>query len=334
MYQPTGPFYLKVDDDLELRQRLPEDACELFTLTDSNREYLMQWLPWLDHCRGQGDTLRNIEASLHDAVEGTGLGVAIFERGRLVGVTGFNSIDRNNRIGHVGYWLGKEHQGRGIMTRSVRALVAHGFGVLGLNRITIAAATTNRGSRAIAERLGFRLEGIAREAECLYGRMVDHALYAQTRADWKDLVQDGMRGPCLRALSAIDLPAVSALWHETEGVEISVEETYERLSAFLDRNPGISSVVVDATGRRIGALLGGHDGRRAYLYYLAVHPGFRRQGVGRALVQRTTEALMTAGIERAMITAYANSAEGRTYWARLGWTANDDLCPMLMQLST
>ena len=71
------------------------------------------------------------------------------------------------------------------MTRAVRAIVGHGFIHLSLNRIVIAAATGNLKSRAVAERAGFHLEGIAREAEWLYGRVVDHAIYALTRSDWE-----------------------------------------------------------------------------------------------------------------------------------------------------
>jgi ribosomal-protein-serine acetyltransferase len=66
----------------------------------------------------------------------------------------------------------------------VGALVAHGFRELGLNRQTIAAATDNLRSRAIAERLGFQQEGVAREAERLYDRFVDHAVYALTKSMW------------------------------------------------------------------------------------------------------------------------------------------------------
>lgn len=175
---------MRIDEHLEIRQRQPEDAEELFALTEANRLYLKQWLPWLDHCTCPDDTRRNILASLAEADRGVSLALCIWHDGRIVGVTGFNSIDKMNRIGHIGYWLSEEYSGLGIMTRAVRALTDHGFATLGLNRITIAAAVENRKSRAVAERLGFRLEGIAREAEWLYDHFVDHALYAVIRSDW------------------------------------------------------------------------------------------------------------------------------------------------------
>jgi ribosomal-protein-serine acetyltransferase len=175
---------MRIDEHLEIRQRQPEDAEELFALTEANRLYLREWLPWLDHCKCPDDTRRNILTSLEEADRGVSLEVCIWNEGRIVGVTGFNSISKANRIGQIGYWLGEEYSGRGIMTRAVRALTAHGFEKLGLNRITIAAAVANGKSRAVAERLGFKLEGISREAEWLYDHFVDHAVYAMLRSDW------------------------------------------------------------------------------------------------------------------------------------------------------
>jgi len=180
-------IHIKISDVLELRQRQPEDAEEMFALTDANRAYLRQWLPWLDSCTAPDDTRKNIESSLRSAAEGTGLAVCIWFEGRIVGVTGFNEICKADRIGHVGYWLGSAHTGRGIMTASVRALVDYGFGTLGLNRITINVATGNARSRAVAERLGFWLEGIAREAEWLYDHFEDQAAYAMTQRCWQTL---------------------------------------------------------------------------------------------------------------------------------------------------
>ncbi len=178
---------MHIDRHLEIRQRQPEVAEELFALTEANRIYLRQWLPWLDHCTSSADTRQNILTSLEEADRGVSLALCIWQDGRIAGVTGFNSINQANRVGNIGYWLGEEYSGRGIMTRSVKALTDHGFKTLGLNRIAIAAAVENAKSRAVAQRLGFRIEGIAREAEWLYDHFVDHAVYAMLRADW-----DGM----------------------------------------------------------------------------------------------------------------------------------------------
>ena len=65
----------------------------------------------------------------------------------------------------MGYWLGEEHQGKGLMTAACRALVDYAFGELGLNRVVISCATENKKRCAIPERLSFRREGVKHQAE-------------------------------------------------------------------------------------------------------------------------------------------------------------------------
>ncbi len=134
----------------------------------------------------------------------------------------------------------------------------------------------------------------------------------------------------LRALTPADLPAAIRLWHGTEGIGLTPDETPELLSAYLDRNPGISSVACLADGTIVGAILGGHDGRRAFLYHLAVVPSERGQGLGRQLAERATAELTRAGLAKASILVYADNAGGRAFWERLGWKARHGLD--LMQL--
>ena len=109
----------------------------------------------------------------------------IWHEGRLAGVVGHLGIDRENLSTELGYWLGEEFEGRGLATAACRALVDHAFGELGLNRVSIACATENKKSCAIPERLGFRREDIRRQAEWLYDRFVDHAVYAALASEWQ-----------------------------------------------------------------------------------------------------------------------------------------------------
>ena len=69
------------------------------------------------------------------------------------------------------------------MTRSCREMIAHAFSALGLHRVVIRCATENHRSRAIPERLGFKLEGIERQSQWLYDHFVDLAAYALLQTD-------------------------------------------------------------------------------------------------------------------------------------------------------
>jgi ribosomal-protein-serine acetyltransferase len=72
------------------------------------------------------------------------------------------------------------------MTKCCRAFIAHGFDTWKLNRITIESATENTRSRAIPERLGFKLEGIVRSIEWLHDHFADHAIYGLLRSEYLD----------------------------------------------------------------------------------------------------------------------------------------------------
>ena len=173
-----------IDPSTSLRVLHEDDTHELFALTDDNREHLRRWLPWLDVVTRAADTRAYLRATMKQRKEGRGPVFGILRDGALAGVIGFLPIDRVNRAGEIGYWLSASEQGRGVMTQCCRFMVRYGFLTLDLNRVQIAAATENRKSRAIPERLGFKLEGIMRARENLYGTFVDHAVYALLRSEF------------------------------------------------------------------------------------------------------------------------------------------------------
>jgi ribosomal-protein-serine acetyltransferase len=172
-----------IDADTGLRTLRDSDAAELYALTDANRVFLRSWLPWLDVVTCEADTRAYLRTVVAQREAGLGPTFGILRRGALAGIVGYHRIDRVHRAGDIGYWLAERHQGHGVMTACCRFVVRYGFDTLDLNRIQIAAATENRRSRAIPERLGFKLEGILRQNENLYGTFVDHAVYSLLRSD-------------------------------------------------------------------------------------------------------------------------------------------------------
>jgi ribosomal-protein-serine acetyltransferase len=97
----------------------------------------------------------------------------------------YRLVDRN-RAASLGYWLSEDEEGRGTMTDPVRALVAHSFTQWKLNRVEIRADVENVRSRAIPERLGFRQEGILRQAyRVSEDRYSDDAVYSMLASEWR-----------------------------------------------------------------------------------------------------------------------------------------------------
>ncbi|KKO54724.1 GNAT family N-acetyltransferase [Paenibacillus sp. DMB20] len=180
-------FTYVLDDHVELRPLAPEHARALFEVTDRSRDWLRQWLPWVDSVTEVSHSADYIKGALKQAAENGGFSAGIWVRNELAGTISFHEIDWNNRSVGIGYWLDKPFQGQGLMTSACRVFTDHALMRMGLNRVEIRCATTNRRSRAIPERLGFVLEGIIREAEKLPQGYVNHAVYGMIRSEWKRL---------------------------------------------------------------------------------------------------------------------------------------------------
>ncbi len=120
------------------------------------------------------------------------------------------------------------------------------------------------------------------------------------------------------------LPTVLDLWKNSDGVSLGLADAPDQIEHYLLRNPGMSFVAFH-DGLLVGAILGGHDGRRGYLHHLAVDGAHRRLGIARALVDRSLAALGSEGIERSHVFVRDDNETGRAFWAAHGWRQRDDL---------
>lgn len=116
---------------------------------------------------------------------GDGFHLGLRVDGALAGGCVCWCIHRQNRHAEVGYWLDAGHTGRGLATRMAAAVVGQLFQVERLHRVEMLCAVENTASRAIPERLGFRLEGIKRESHWITTRFLDHAVYGLLEGEWR-----------------------------------------------------------------------------------------------------------------------------------------------------
>jgi N-acetylglutamate synthase len=132
----------------------------------------------------------------------------------------------------------------------------------------------------------------------------------------------------IRAMEAADYERIITLWRSSAGVGLSRADSQEAITRYLARNPGLSLVAFvegEAGSELVGAVLCGHDGRRGFLHHLAVRPDFRRQGVGRALVERCLQGLAAEGIDKCHLFVFRENGEGRNFWLRCGWHERGEL---------
>jgi len=170
----------KINKNIWLRSICMDDASNLFGVIDANRTYLRQWLGWVDKTLA----IKDIEVFINSATDRIEPVCCIVNNEEILGICGFKPINQENHSVEIGYWLLPSATGKGIMTQCVKTLMGHAFEELQINRIILKAATENKRSRAVAERLGFTQEGTLREDEWLNDRYVDHALYSVLKSEW------------------------------------------------------------------------------------------------------------------------------------------------------
>ena len=128
-----------------------------------------------------------------------------------------------------------------------------------------------------------------------------------------------------------DYDGAIALWNGMEGVEICEGDSREEIAEYLKRNPGLSRVA-EADGKIVGVALCGHDGRRGWIYHLAVAQTHRRQKVGKLLLDDCVEGLRKVGLKRAIILVAGDNPAGHQFWLRNGWEDIDGAIAMTREL--
>lgn len=158
----------------------PADASDLWLAVEASRAHLEKWLPWVPFNTDLDASFRYCEASASDWDHSRALRFSIRERGtrRFLGVVGLESLAPLHQSAELGYWLRVDAARHGCMSEASRATVAWAFKRLNAHRIRVAAATDNAASLGVIRKLGFRFEGIAREAERCQGRWLNHALFS------------------------------------------------------------------------------------------------------------------------------------------------------------
>ena len=163
----------------------PADGPELWEAVDGSRWHLERWLPWVPFNSSPEASQRYAEASAADWDAGRAVRFGIRDRQsrQLLGVVGLDSCVHLHRSCELGYWLRRDSTGRGLMSEAAGACVRFALDRMSVHRIRCAAATDNYPSLRVISRLGFRFEGIARQAEYVGARWVDHAVFSKLASD-------------------------------------------------------------------------------------------------------------------------------------------------------
>ena len=173
-----------------LRLAKPEDVAELLAFHTRNFAHLAPSSPrrpeaFLTKAHWQQETARSRE----DFTAGRSARLLLCladDPQRIIGAVNLNNITRGAaQYADLGYALDAGLQGQGFMPEAVRAVIAFAFGPLNLHRIRACYLPTNERSGAVLRRLGFVVEGYARDYLLIDGRWQDQILTSLINPDWQ-----------------------------------------------------------------------------------------------------------------------------------------------------
>ncbi|MBS3169044.1 GNAT family N-acetyltransferase [Candidatus Woesearchaeota archaeon] len=162
--------------EINLRNLKKNDAISLFTSANDKDITRYTLLPYPYTLKDAKDfieiTKRNTR--LKKAFE---LGIELKETKEIIGMNSLTNVDWKNKNAEIGYWLGKEYWGRGIMKEAIKLLLYFGFKKLKLERISATVLQPNLASAKLLEKSGFIYEGKLRRAILRRGKWYDQLCF-------------------------------------------------------------------------------------------------------------------------------------------------------------
>lgn len=174
-----------VSDRIRLCEIELIDAEDIYRTIDSQRYYLGKWLPFVEATQSIDFSRDFIKSVLDAPFENRNFNFTIRYDGCFVGLAGFRDTDFCNKKTEIGYWLSQPFQKKGIVTKSVLALLSYAFNEMEMNRVTIKCGVGNNPSRSIPKRLNFVFEGIERAGELFPDdHFIDLEVYSMLKSEW------------------------------------------------------------------------------------------------------------------------------------------------------
>ncbi len=134
----------------------------------------------------------------------------------------------------------------------------------------------------------------------------------------------------IRPVVIEDYDGIYALWNSTEQSRRAmnpVDDSREGIERYLKRNPTTCFLAYqsDDADRIVGVVLTGHDGRRAIVHHMCVHPDYRRRGIAQMLIEKAEDALRKEGITKIFGLVFKDNDPANAFWEAQGYTLRTNL---------
>lgn len=129
----------------------------------------------------------------------------------------------------------------------------------------------------------------------------------------------------IRTMTIADYEKVYALWMSCKNMGFNnVDDSKEGIARFLERNPNTSFVAIE-NDEIVGIILGGHDGRRGYIYHMSVAENHRKKGIGSDLLEKCLAAFREEKISKVALLVFKYNEVGNAFWQKHGFILREDI---------
>ncbi|MEI7492571.1 MAG: GNAT family N-acetyltransferase [Bacteroidota bacterium] len=120
-----------------------------------------------------------------------------------------------------------------------------------------------------------------------------------------------------RTMEASDILAAIELWKTMKGLAIRGSDNIRDLTDHVNMNRKHNFVAVSEK-QMVGTVLGGFDGRRGYIYHLAVKQGFRNKGIGRELMESCFRSFKEINVSKCHMMVLQDNTEAQEFYKKIG----------------
>ena len=126
-------------------------------------------------------------------------------------------------------------------------------------------------------------------------------------------------------MKVTDYEKIYDLWMSCKNMGFNdIDDSKEGISRFLERNPNTSFVAME-NDELLGIILGGHDGRRGYIYHMSVAENHRKEGIGSSLVKKCLESFKNEKISKVALLVFKYNETGNAFWKKQGFILREDV---------
>jgi len=271
-------------------------ALEIHSDVTITRSFDPQWKQDYFRLNGTNPALTATASAMMNHIQGNVFCAKIIENGKAV-ACGL-CVEERGYAGLFDIIVSSAHRGRGLGHALCGSLMNAAMAE-GAKSFYLQVFANNAPAIALYHKLGF-----ARRYNYLY-------------------YEEGDR-MTIRPFTMNDYNEVYALWNASLVSPRDIDDSREAVERFLRRNPGLS-VIAEINGTIAGSILCGHDGRRGFLYRVAVDATQRRMGIGQAMVQACLANLRKEDISSCALVTFKTNAMGNAFWPAQGFRLDDSL---------